>query len=81
MVTKNLEPIEKEIIDEPSYRRVTIHRNEAASPIVYDAVETVLWTAGNTVLCIVCWNTDNAIEPSRIYWPRENIAWFRDEPS
>lgn len=66
--------------DKPRGRTVTVYRDDSTVPVVYEWVKAIFWTAGNTVL-VISQYTSTSGEHRYIHWPRESIAWFRDEPA
>ena len=64
-------------------RRVTIYRDDSTVQVVYDGVKSLFWTAGNTVLVLAVYDSDDDLECDEhhyVHWPRERFCWFRDEP-
>lgn len=60
--------------------RVTLYRDDSTVQVVYDDVKTLFWTAGNTVLVVARYRTDDGPEHYYIHWPRERFCWFKEEP-
>lgn len=61
-------------------RTVTLYRDDSTVQVVYNRVKSVFWTAGNTVLVISRFNSDDVDEHHYIHWPRERFCWFKDQP-
>ena len=55
-------------------RRITLYRDDATTSVIYERVKSIWW---NTVLVIAYLLDDKAHDYA--HWPRERIAWFRDE--
>ena len=68
---------------------VTIYRDDSTSPVVYEHVKHVFWTAGNTVLVVAQFTgarvgADGDFDVGDgdhryLQWPRERLAWFKVE--
>jgi hypothetical protein len=58
--------------------KVSVYRDDSTTPVVYDNVKHVFWTAGNTVL-IIAQYTHGPKNPEHEYiqWPRERLCWFK----
>lgn len=61
-------------------RIVTIYLKDEALPVHIDRVKATFWTAGDTVLTISRYVAAGSAEHYYIHWPREQFAWFKDEP-
>lgn len=69
--------------------RVTLYRDDSTSPVVYEHVKHVFWTAGNTVLVVAQFTEARAAanggfdmgggDHRYLQWPRERFAWFKVE--
>ena len=60
-------------------KRLTLYRDDSVTQVVYERVKAVFWTAGNTVLTISQYVSDDGAH-RYINWPRERFAWFKVEP-
>lgn len=60
-------------------RRITIYRDDSTAQVVLDRVKHFFWTAGGSVLTIAQHN-EKGDGHHYIHWPRERVAWFKDEP-
>lgn len=61
-------------------RTVTIYRDDSTVQVAYENVESLFWTAGNSVLVVAVYDDDEG-NHHYVHWPRERICWFRDEPA
>jgi hypothetical protein len=62
-------------------RKLTLYRDDSTVQVVYEHVKAVFWTAGNTVLVVSQYTTDDGDAHRYIHWPRERFCWFKDEPT
>ena len=62
-------------------RKLTLYRDDSTMQVRYQMVKAFWWTAGNTVLTISLYSGPKGSSHYYIHWPRERIAWFKDEPS
>lgn len=60
-------------------RKLILYRDDSTTQVVYDNVKHFFWTANNTVLTVAQITNVETGEHRYIHWPRERIAWFRDE--
>lgn len=61
-----------------SPRRITLYRDDSSTPVIYDHVKHIWWEARGTVLVIAYYIDDRGAH-DYAHWPRERIAWFREE--
>jgi len=61
-------------------RKLTIYRDDSTVPVVYDRVKAVFWTAGNTMLVVSRYDSEEGDGHHYIHWPRERFCWFKDQP-
>ena len=59
-------------------RRITIYRDDSTTPVVYDRVKHIWWEAHGSVL-VIAYLIDSEGAHDYVHWPRERIAWFREE--
>jgi hypothetical protein len=58
------------------YGTVKVYRDDSVTPVVYEHVKHVFWTASDTVLT-VAQVTDTATGAHRyVHWPRERFCWY-----
>lgn len=58
--------------------RVKVYRDDSTTPVVYEDVKHLFWTADNTVLVIAQFTDGPAQEAHHyIHWPRERVCWYR----
>ena len=58
-------------------RSVVVYRDDSTTPVEYERVKHVFWTAGNTVLVLAVYREGSEIEHDYVHWPRERVCWFR----
>ena len=56
---------------------LTLYRDDSTTTVVYERVKHFFWTAGNTVLVIAQYVSEQSDEHHYIHWPRERLCWFR----
>jgi hypothetical protein len=55
-----------------------VYRDDSTTPVVYEDVKHVFWTADNTVLAIAQFTNGPGQEAHHyIHWPRERVCWYR----
>jgi hypothetical protein len=60
--------------------RLKVYRDDSTTPVVYDDVKHVFWTADNSVLVIAQFTDGPGQEAHHyIHWPRERVCWYRLE--
>lgn len=59
---------------------VKVYRDDSTTPVVYEDVKHVFWTADNSILVIAQY-TDGPGQGAHhyIHWPRERVCWYRSE--
>jgi hypothetical protein len=67
--------------------KLTLYRDDSTTPVKFEYVKHVFWTAGNTVLVIAQYDhverhceefvTDG--KHHYVHWPRERFCWYRLE--
>lgn len=59
---------------------VKLYRDDSTTPILYEAVKHLFWTADNSVLVIAQFTNGPGQEAHHyIHWPRERFCWYRLE--
>lgn len=54
-----------------------LYRDDSLTPVIYENVKHVFWTAGNTVLNIAQYKEDGSHH--YFTWPRERFCWHHLE--
>lgn len=62
----------------PATWTVTLYRDDSTTPVVFEDVKHIFWTAGNSVL-VIAQLTEGRGNPQHHYvqWPRERFCWFK----
>lgn len=59
--------------------KITLYRDDATTPVVFENVKHFFWTADNSVLVIAQLSNVDTGEHHYVHWPRERFCWFKHE--
>lgn len=57
--------------------QLSLYRDDSLTPVIYENVKHVFWTAANTVLVVAQYKADGSHQ--YFSWPRERFCWYRLE--
>jgi len=54
-----------------------LYRDDSTTPVEFENVKHVFWTADNSVLVIAQYSDEGLSAHHYIHWPRERLCWYR----
>lgn len=60
-------------------RRISIYRDDATTPVIYENVKHVWYEAGNSILVVSQYQNDYNGEHNYFHWPVSRFQWYKDE--
>ena len=54
-----------------------LYRDDSTTPVVFENVKHVFWTADNSVLVIAQYSDVATGAHHYVHWPRERFCWYR----